>query len=85
VVLLSERLTIWRVGGLVLGFAGVIVLVWPELTGGTLERTRLIGTGLGLISAILSALSLIMIRSLSRTESPGAIALYFVVALHISR
>ena len=30
-LLLSERLTRWRVGGLVLGFAGVIVLIWPRL------------------------------------------------------
>lgn len=80
VVLLSERLTIWRIGGLTLGFAGVVALVWPELSGGALERTRLIGIGLGLISAVLAALALIMVRSLNRTESPGAIALYFVIA-----
>jgi len=80
VFFLSERLTLWRVGGLALGFAGVIVLVWPELLGDDVRPTRLIGVGLGLLSAILSAFSLIMIRSLSRTESPGAIALYFVIA-----
>ncbi len=80
VFLLSERLTIWRIGGLALGFIGVIVLVWPELSGDGVESARLSGVGLGLISAVLSAASLIMIRSLSRTESPGAIALYFVLA-----
>ena len=35
---------------------------------------------MGLASAVLSAFSLIMVRSLSRSESPGAIALYFVLA-----
>lgn len=80
VVLLSERLTVWRVGGLALGFAGVLILVWPELNGGEIGQERLIGMSLGLISAVLSALALIMIRSLNRTESPGAIALYFVLA-----
>lgn len=80
VLLLSERLTRWRVMGLVLGFAGVIALVWPELGDQDMERVRLIGITLGLLSAVLSALSLIMVRSLSRTESPGAIALYFVLA-----
>ncbi|MEP3785801.1 DMT family transporter [Ascidiaceihabitans sp.] len=80
VVLLSERLTTWRIGGLTLGFAGVVALVWPELSGGALERTRLIGIGLGLISAVLAALAMIMVRSLNRTENPGAIALYFVIA-----
>lgn len=80
VFLLSERLTAWRIGGLALSFAGVVVLVWPELGGGSGERTRLIGYAIGFASAVLSALSLIMVRSLSKTESPGAIALYFVLA-----
>lgn len=81
VFLLSERLTVWRVAGLVFGFAGVIALVGPELTGsGSTDGARLIGYVIGLISAVLSALALIMVRSLNKTESPGAIALYFVLA-----
>jgi drug/metabolite transporter (DMT)-like permease len=27
----GERLTAWRAGGLVLGFSGIVLLVWPEL------------------------------------------------------
>ena len=80
VFFLSERLTFFRMGGLGLGFAGVVVLVWPELGGNDADDTRLIGVALGLASAVLSAFSLIMVRSLSRSESPGAIALYFVLA-----
>jgi len=80
VILLSERLTAFSVAGLFLGFAGVVVLVWPELDGGEIDRIRLIGYVIGLISAILSALALIMVRNLNKTESPGAIALYFVIA-----
>ncbi len=80
VILLSERLTVWRVGGLVLGFAGVVVLVWPELNSNSPDTGRLAGFIIGIISAVLSALALVMVRSLNRTESPGAIALYFVLA-----
>lgn len=79
-VLLGERLTIWRVGGLALGFTGVVVMVWPELGGVGLDDMRLTGILLGLATAALTALALIMVRSLNRTESPGAIALYFVLA-----
>lgn len=79
VFLLSERLTPWRIGGLLLGFVGVVVLVWPELGGGG-GTGRLSGYVIGLASAALGALALIMVRSLNRTESPGAIALYFVLA-----
>lgn len=78
--LLGERLTVWRGGGLALGFSGVVVMVWPELGGSGATDKRLAGLLLALLSAVLSALALIMVRSLNRTESPGAIALYFVLA-----
>jgi len=79
VVLLGERLTVWRIGGLALGFAGVVVLVWPELGAGAGDG-RSLGYFLGVASAVLAALALIMVRSLNTTETPGAIAFYFVVA-----
>jgi len=82
-LLLSERLTRWRVWGLVLGFAGVVVLVWPELMASGQEEARLTGYIIGFVTAGLTALALIMVRSLSKTESPGAIALYFVLAATI--
>jgi drug/metabolite transporter (DMT)-like permease len=80
VILLAERPTVWRVAGVLVGFAGVAVLVWPELGQGGAEGARLFGIGLALVSAVLSALGLVMVRSLNRTESPGAIAMYFVIA-----
>ncbi|MEM1038688.1 MAG: DMT family transporter [Pseudomonadota bacterium] len=79
-ILLSEKLTVWRIGGLALGFAGVIVLVWPELGGTHSDTTRLIGFAAGLLAAGLTAFALIMVRSLNSSESPGAIAFYFVIA-----
>lgn len=78
--LLGERLTIWRVSGLAFGFTGVIVMVWPELDHSGASGGRLIGFGLAILSAALAAIALTMVRSLNRTESPGAIALYFVLA-----
>ena len=78
-MLLSERLTPWRIGGVALGLAGVVVLVWPELGQGETDMRRLAGYGYGLAMAVLTAFALIMVRSLNRTESPGAIAFYFVV------
>ena len=79
VVLLGERLTKWRIAGLGLGFLGVVVLVAPELGAGG-GSDRFTGYLIGLISAALAALALIMVRSLTKTESPGAIALFFVLA-----
>jgi drug/metabolite transporter (DMT)-like permease len=79
VFLLKEHITRWRVAGLVLGLLGVLVLVWPDLGHGDADHVRLEGYILGLLSAVLSALALIMVRGLNRTESPGAIAFYFVI------
>lgn len=80
VIILSEKATVWRIGGVLLGIGGVIALVWPELGHGVADTSRLIGYGLGLLMGLLTAFALIMVRSLNRTESPGAIAFYFVVA-----
>ncbi|UNK40626.1 DMT family transporter (plasmid) [Shinella sp. H4-D48] len=80
VLLLSERVTIWRVGGVLLGLTGVVVLVWPEIGHRDLDGDRLWGYVFGLLMGILTACALIMVRSLSRTENPGAIAFYFVIA-----
>lgn len=81
VALLGERLTVFRIGGVSLGLAGVAVLVWPELGGGPMDERRLLGLGLAVLNAVLGALALTMVRSLARSgESPGAIAFYFALA-----
>lgn len=84
VLLLSERLTIWRIGGVALGLAGVLALVWPEIGHADLNGDRLWGYVFGLLMGILTAFAMIMVRSLSRTESPGAIAFYFAIASMIA-
>lgn len=58
---------------------GVLVLTLPQLVGTTIDTTRLVGYGLGLLSAVLAAGAMIQVRRLGTTESPGAIALYFVL------
>ena len=79
VFILSERMTAGRAGGVIIGFCGVVVLFWPELSGGRMSGERLLGYGLGLITGVLTAFALIMVRRLSRTESAGAIAFYFIL------
>lgn len=49
---LRDILPKWRIAGLVIGFCGMILLVWDEL-----EVDQLIGTGLGLAAAIAAPMS----------------------------
>lgn len=79
VVLFSERMNRRRVIGLCLGFAGVLVLVGPELGTHNSDGKRFTGHLIGLTAAALSAIALVMVCDLNKTESPGAIALYFVL------
>ena len=79
-ILLGEAVTRSRVTGLVLGVAGVVSLTLPEMLGtGASGASRLAGYGLGLLAAVFSSIAYIQMRRLGTTESPGSIALYFVL------
>jgi drug/metabolite transporter (DMT)-like permease len=78
VLLLGERFTLHRVGALLLALGGVAILVVPGLEAGA-AGGRLPGYGLGLLAALFSAAALLTVRRISRTETPGAIAFYFVL------
>ena len=79
VFILSERMTAGRASGVIIGFSGVVVLFWPELSGGQISSERLSGYLLGLLTGVLTAFALITVRRLNRTESAGSIAFYFIV------
>ncbi|WP_202048855.1 DMT family transporter [Neorhizobium sp. AL 9.2.2] len=70
VLLLSEKVTVWRIGGVVLGLAGVLVLVWPELGHVDMDAGRMWGYIWGLLMGILTAFALIMVRSLAELKVP---------------
>lgn len=76
---LGERITPQRALGVALGFAGVVVLTLPELGNGPIDAARATGLGLGVATAFLTAGAYTQVRRLSATESPGAIAFYFVL------
>lgn len=83
-IILGETITRSRVTGLALGIAGVLVLTLPELLGTDVDTTRLAGYGLGLLAAVLASIAYIQVRRLGTTESPGAIAFYFVLVASLA-
>lgn len=78
VLLLGERFT--RVRALAMGLAlcGMAVLVLPNV-GGSAQQGQLMGYLLAVMSALLTAGALLTVRRISRTETPGSIAFYFIL------
>lgn len=76
-LLLNERPSALRWTGLCFGLLGAAALTLPHLGGSSPE---LLGIGLGLLTAALTAGALVQVRALTKTENPGAIAFYFALA-----
>ena len=72
VVLLREKVGVWRCLAVAAGFMGIVVIMQPG--GGHIP---LFGAVVALVGAFLVALISIQIRDLSRTEKPVAIVFWF--------
>lgn len=78
VLLLGERFSLYRAGAIALALAGVAVLVLPGLEASR-EQGQLAGYVLGALSGLLTAGALLTVRRISRTETAGSIAFYFIL------
>lgn len=81
-LLLAERVRLVRWGAVVFGFAGVVVITWPNLSmlsggGAAPSRDELLGAGAALTAAATHATTILVIRELVRTERPITIVLWF--------
>ncbi|MCI0510060.1 EamA domain-containing membrane protein RarD [Chromohalobacter marismortui] len=76
VLLLGERFTLHRAAAFALVLAGVAALVMPDLGE---SRGQVLGYGLGVLAALLTAGALVTVRRISRTETAASIAFYFVL------
>lgn len=74
-VLLGEKVGYWRGGAVVLGLLGIVVTV-----GFDSSRLPLLGVAVGLAAAISSALVVIQLRQMSRTEAPITMVCWFSIA-----
>lgn len=80
-LILGETVRMFRWSAVALGFAGIVVILWPRLTllDEGLADGAALGALLALASAIFSALAAIFVRSMVRTETTGSIVFYFAV------
>jgi len=74
--ILGERVRLFRLTAVVVGLVGVLVVMWPRLQfdGG---QMALIGVFATLGSALLAALSQIILKSIAGTEQTSAIVFWF--------
>jgi drug/metabolite transporter (DMT)-like permease len=79
--LLGEVVRGYRWTAVGVGLLGVLVMLSPHASWGEIGNVahsgQLVGALLGLAGAFCAAISIIQIRHLGKTESPGAIVLYF--------
>ncbi len=71
VVLLGERVDRHRWLAIAIGFAGVLIVAWPDAGG-----FATLAAGLMVVSSLCFALAMIAVRWLARTESEAAMLVY---------
>jgi drug/metabolite transporter (DMT)-like permease len=78
-LLLGERVRIFRWSAVTVGFFGVLIVLSEQISGlgAGLHGPRAIGAAMVLASAVLGALATVTVRSLTATETTGAIVFYF--------
>ncbi len=85
-IILSEIVRVYRWTATAVGFIGIVIILWPNLTffmgGGShaLQHAALLGAVFALCGAFSSAFAAITIRSMTRTESTGSIVIYFAIS-----
>ena len=79
VVILHERVGIYRISAVALGLIGVMIVVWPRLSlgAGSLGQAAGWGAVMVLVASLLRALVQIHVRTMVKTEHTAAIVFYF--------
>ncbi|MDQ0317145.1 DMT family transporter [Amorphus orientalis] len=81
-LLLGEKVRIYRWSAVGVGFIGVLIILAPQVLGGTSPAADMQRTGslLALAAAGCMALASVFVRELTATEQTGTIVIYFFMA-----
>jgi len=78
-LLLNEKVGPHRAGAVVIGFAGVLMMVEPHGVLNGFATGSPLGAAMALTAALFSAFVVVFIRQMSATETSEAIVFYFMV------
>ncbi len=79
-VFLKEQVRMYRWSAVLIGFAGVLIIVWPRLSmfsSGGMSQAEGIGAIFALIGALSSAVAMMLVRKLVKHERTATIVIYF--------
>jgi len=77
-LMLGERIRMVRISAVLLGLVGVLIMLWPRLSGGaSIEDAAAFGAVLILLATMARSLVQIHVRKLVQTEHTAAIVFYF--------
>ncbi|HEV7292202.1 MAG TPA: DMT family transporter [Devosia sp.] len=86
-LLLKERVYVFRWTVVLVGLAGVLVILWPRLTvlsnGGSISNEETIGALASFGAAVFSAFAMMQVRHLVQTERTETIATYFFITASV--
>ena len=77
---LGESVRLFRWSAVAVGFVGILVILWPNLSllrSGALADIALVGSAVALAAAFLSAFAAIYVRRMTQSETVGSIVFYF--------
>ena len=79
VLILGEVVRLYRWSAVIVGFLGVLVVLWPNLglLGSLDEETRRVGALMAFGSACFMALAQVYVRQLIKTETTSSVVFYF--------
>lgn len=79
-IFLHERVRAYRWSAVLVGFIGVLIIVWPRMslaTNGALSHQEAIGAIFALLAALSSAVAMLLVRKLVQIERTATIVIYF--------
>ncbi len=77
---LGETVRIYRLGAVILGLAGVLVVLYPRMSVITIEgatKLETVGAMAMMMATVFMALAVVFVRKLVQTEKTAAIVFYF--------
>jgi drug/metabolite transporter (DMT)-like permease len=85
---LGEQIRFYRWSAVIVGLLGVFIISWPKLTlldsPGGISNQEAVGVAAALVAAGISAVALLLVRNLVRTEKTATIVLWFSLTASVA-